>query len=48
MQAEERLTGAVAGTVYTKYFTYAGGVILIPMLLLLLLAYQGAQGELFR
>lgn len=44
MQDEERLTGAVSGTVYKKYFKYAGGYARLPIILLLLAGYQGAQG----
>ncbi|KAI0071668.1 multidrug resistance-associated ABC transporter [Panus rudis PR-1116 ss-1] len=43
MQEEERLTGSVSGTVYTKYIQYAGGLFLIPVILLLVTLYQGAQ-----
>ncbi|CAL1711021.1 unnamed protein product [Somion occarium] len=43
MQQEERMTGSVAGMVYVKYFRYAGGVLLLPWLLLLLTAYQGSM-----
>lgn len=45
MQAEERLTGSVANTVYLNYFRYAGGAILIPTLILLLTLYQTSQGK---
>lgn len=44
MQAEERLTGSVTGSVYKRYFRFAGGLIKIPIILLLLTGYQGAQG----
>ena len=33
MQAEERITGAVDGDVYTQYFKHANGVVLLPLLL---------------
>ncbi|KAK7691491.1 hypothetical protein QCA50_004890 [Cerrena zonata] len=42
MQAEERLTGSVASGVYLKYFRFAGGIVLLPGLIALLAAYQGA------
>jgi ATP-binding cassette, subfamily C (CFTR/MRP), member 1 len=45
MQDEERLTGAVSGIVYKKYFKYAGGYVRLPIILLLLAGYQGAQGK---
>ena len=45
MQEEERITGSVAGTVYAKYFRFAGGLIQVPIILLLLTGYQGANGE---
>ncbi|CAL1710985.1 unnamed protein product [Somion occarium] len=43
MQEEERMTGSVAGTVYLKYLRYAGGLLLLPLLLVLLTAYQGSM-----
>ena len=42
MQAEERLTGSVSSSVYYRYFAFAGGIVLLPGLLLLLAAYQGS------
>lgn len=45
MQAEERVIGSVSGQVYLKYFRYAGGVVLIPLLLLVVTLYQGSQGK---
>ena len=45
MQAEERLTGSVSTTVYAKYLRFAGGLIWAPVILAMLVAYQGAQGE---
>ncbi|KAH8103355.1 multidrug resistance-associated ABC transporter [Cristinia sonorae] len=42
MQEEERVVGAVSGRVYSKYLEYAGGIILLPILLLFLALYQGA------
>ncbi|KAK7682820.1 hypothetical protein QCA50_014204 [Cerrena zonata] len=42
MQAEERLTGSVASGVYLRYFRYAGGAVLLPSVIALLAAYQGA------
>ena len=44
MQEEERLTGSVAGSVYTKYFRFAGGVVRMPIILVLLTLYQGSNG----
>ena len=45
MQEEERLTGSVSTTVYAKYLRFAGGLIWAPVILAMLIAYQGAQGE---
>ena len=44
MQAEERLTGSVSTMVYVKYLRYAGGLLWAPIILALLVAYQGVQG----
>lgn len=44
MQEEERLTGAVSGSVYLEYFRYAGGIIKLPIILLLIAGFQGSQG----
>ena len=44
MQEEERLTGAVSWSVYTKYFNYAGGLLMFPLVLLWITLAQGAQG----
>lgn len=44
IQEEERVTGSVAGKIYAKYFRFAGGVIQIPVMLLLLAGYQGSSG----
>lgn len=44
MQAEERLTGSVTGSVYKRYFQFAGGLFRLPVILLLLTGYQGASG----
>lgn len=44
MQAEERLTGSVSGQVYVKYLRYAGGLIWAPIMLAMLVGYQGSQG----
>ena len=44
MQDEERLTGAVSWSVYSKYIAYAGGWPILPLLLLAVLS-QCAQGE---
>ncbi|KAH9849408.1 multidrug resistance-associated ABC transporter [Lenzites betulinus] len=43
IQAEERLTGAVSTSVYTKYFKFAGGAAVFPMIMLWLVLSQGAQ-----
>lgn len=47
MQKEERNTGSVTWDVYRKYLGFAGGVIWVPFLFLLLTLTQGAQGNLF-
>ena len=47
MQDEERLTGAVSWSVYSKYIAYAGGWPILPLLLLAVLS-QCAQGESIR
>ena len=44
MQAEERLTGSVTGSVYKQYFQFSGGLFKLPVILLLLTGYQGASG----
>ena len=44
MQTEERNTGAVTWTVYQKYLGFAGGMIWAPIIVLLLMLTQGAQG----
>jgi len=44
MQTEERNTGAVTWTVYKKYLGFAGGMIWVPVIVLLLTLTQGAQG----
>ena len=44
MQAEERMTGSVSTMVYVKYLRYAGGVIWAPIIVLMLIGYQGSQG----
>lgn len=44
MQDEERLTGSVAGAVYAKYFRFAGGLVRLPVILVLLAGYQGSNG----
>ncbi len=44
MQEEERLTGSVSNSVYTKYLRFAGGLIWAPTVLVMLTAYQGASG----
>lgn len=43
MQEEERQTGAVTLTTYTKYLRYAGGLIWAPFILAMLVLMQGAS-----
>ncbi|CAG8439704.1 11549_t:CDS:10 [Acaulospora morrowiae] len=43
MQQEERVTGAVENSVYLTYIRSAGGIILIPILLFLLIMMQGSN-----
>ncbi|KIY65429.1 multidrug resistance-associated ABC transporter [Cylindrobasidium torrendii FP15055 ss-10] len=42
MQDEERLTGAVGWSTYKEYLDFAGGILLIPVFLVLLVASEGA------
>ena len=44
MQDEERNTGAVTWFTYSRYLTYAGGIIWAPIIILLLTVAQAAQG----
>ena len=44
MQQEERLTGAVSWSVYTRYFRYAGGLFIFPLVVLWMVLAQGSQG----
>ena len=44
MQQEERLTGAVSWSVYTRYFRYAGGFFVFPVVVLCTVLAQGSQG----
>ena len=44
MQEEERYTGAVSWSVYMRYFNYAGGFLVFPLVLLWITLVQGAQG----
>lgn len=44
MQAEERVTGSVTYAIYAKYLRYAGGLVWVPIIVLLLCLTQGAQG----
>ena len=44
MQEEERYTGAVSWSVYMRYFNYAGGFLVFPLVLLWIALVQGAQG----
>lgn len=46
MQVEERFTGAVTWSIYAEYMKYAGGARWVPILVLLLILAQGAQGRL--
>ncbi|KAI0689828.1 ATP-dependent bile acid permease [Cytidiella melzeri] len=43
MQEEERMTGSVATSMYTRYLRYAGGVLWAPIIIILLLLGQTAQ-----
>ncbi|KAI0929440.1 hypothetical protein AcV7_005292 [Taiwanofungus camphoratus] len=43
MQAEERVTGSVTYAIYAKYLRYAGGLVWVPIIVLLLCLTQGAQ-----
>ncbi|KAI0717423.1 multidrug resistance-associated ABC transporter [Cerioporus squamosus] len=43
MQEEERVTGAVSWSVYTKYFHFAGGFFVFPLILLWVILAQGSQ-----
>ena len=44
MQEEERNTGAVTWEVYVRYLRFAGGVVWGPIIIILLIAVQGAAG----
>ena len=44
MQLEERNVGAVSWDVYKKYLRFAGGLGWAPLVLVLLIIYQGNQG----
>lgn len=44
MQQEERATGAVGLDVYLKYFKNAGSVLWAPIILILLVLGQAANG----
>ncbi|KAI8970550.1 multidrug resistance-associated ABC transporter [Trametes punicea] len=43
MQEEERLTGAVSWSVYGRYFRFAGGIVVFPLILLWLVLFQGTS-----
>lgn len=45
MQAEERVTGSVATSMYTRYLRHAGGIFWGLVICMLLLLVQGAQGQ---
>lgn len=45
MQLEERSTGAVPWSAYKSYFFYAGGIVWIPIIIIMLLLNQGMSGE---
>jgi len=45
MQAEERQTGTVSSAVYSTYLRYAGGLIWLPVFLIVVAAAQAAQGQ---
>lgn len=44
MQLEERSTGAVPWSAYKRYFFYAGGIVWIPIIIIMLLLNQGMSG----
>lgn len=44
MQAEERNIGSVPWKLYLTYLEYAGGLILGPFIIVLLILTQGAEG----
>jgi ATP-binding cassette, subfamily C (CFTR/MRP), member 1 len=46
MQVEERNMGAVTWGIYSQYLRFAGGLIWAPVIFLLLVLSQGAQGDL--
>jgi ATP-binding cassette, subfamily C (CFTR/MRP), member 1 len=45
IQSEERLTGSVPWVTYIKYFRFAGTVLWIPAIIILVLLSQAASGE---
>lgn len=45
MQAEERQVGTVSSAVYAAYLRYAGGLIWIPALVIVVATAQAAQGQ---
>lgn len=45
MQLEERVTGAVEWNTYRRYLWFAGGIYWAPVIILLLILSQAAQGE---
>jgi len=47
MQEEERNTGAVTWEVYAQYLRLAGGIVWGPIIIILLIAIQGAAGTFF-
>lgn len=45
MQDEERVTGAVTWETYSKYFRYGGGILWVPLIVILLIVDQCLFGE---
>ena len=44
MQDEERAVGAVSWSVYSRYFKFAGGVVVFPIIVFFLALAEGTQG----
>lgn len=44
MQTEERNTGAVTWEIYSKYLGFAGGLLWVPAIIMLLVFVQATQG----
>jgi len=45
IQAEERVTGSVTWLTYTKYFRFAGSILWVPAIIILVLFSQAASGK---